>query len=277
MDTSGRPRADFILTLADQVDLEALAWGLGLETEADCRFYESILRVSPGLALEAGCGGGRLLLSLLRSGFQVEGCDISSQMLLLCRNNAVGENLNPTLHHYAIQDLPFTERYSVIILACGTFMCITDLGEADRCLRTLSANLIPGGRLVISIIPPSYLHLAFGPFPTAWEDYYQLPLPNSMGDLTVDWRAVTINVPEQVIAEECRYRWLQSGQIHREEVSLGKHRWYRKEQLMTHLHNAGFQAVKIYANYSHETSLTDIDVVLTFVATRDGAAPARDS
>ena len=256
-----------LLALTNRYDLDTVAWIIDPEDKPDFSFYESLIRKSPGLVMDAGCGTGRLLISLLQCGFQVEGCDISELLLTLCRSNADAAGFSPTLYHQPLQDLPFSNKYSVILLACGTFMCITESDEVDRCLATLHRNLVPGGRLALSIMPSSYLHLIDGPFPTPWEPYYEFAFPGDAGVLMVDWRATNMNAAEQIIDEECRYRWIKGGAIVREEVDPGRHRWYRRDRLAERLERAGFKDVEVYANYSEQPSFDETSP-LCYVATR---------
>ncbi|MCI0701686.1 MAG: class I SAM-dependent methyltransferase [Planctomycetia bacterium] len=265
--TGDRSTSDSILAVADRFDLETLAWALDRDIEPDCHFYEAILQRNAGLALEAGCGTGRLLVALLRADFQIEGCDISSDMLSFCQFHAEVTGFKPTLHLCAIENLPFVNRYSVILIACGTFMCITESDQVDRCLATLHANLVPGGQLVISLIPATYLHLVVGPFPTPWEPYYQMTLPKDSGTLIVDWRATDICSTQQIVSEECRYRWVAGESIIREEISAGQHRWYHRDQFLARLRRAGFCDIEVYSDYSDKPS-DGFDAVLSFVATR---------
>jgi SAM-dependent methyltransferase len=256
------------LKLADQYDLETFAWAFDPADENDYKFYEIVLRQNPGLALDAGCGSGRLLLEFLRAGFQVEACDISKEMLSLCRLNLESAGFNPPLYHKAIQDLPFSNRYKVIFLACATLMCITDSEEVDRCLSTLARNLVPGGCLALSILTPTYLHLVNGPFPTPWEPYYEMTLPDEAGELIVEWRAIDIDAVTQIVKEECRYRWLRGGSIVREEISPGIHRWYPPDKLIARLVKAGFENVQVYSDYSFEPGPQEQMRTLSFVAKR---------
>ena len=46
-------------------------------------------------ALDAACGTGRLLVPYLQAGLDVDGCDISPDMLARARERAVRERLDP--------------------------------------------------------------------------------------------------------------------------------------------------------------------------------------
>ncbi len=258
---------DSIYALAERHDLDTLAWLIDPEEKPDYAFYETLIGESPGLVMDAGCGTGRLMTVLLQAGFKVEGCDISELLLDLCRKNVTAAGFEPVLYHTPVQDLAFTNKYSVILLACGTFQCLTNGRDVEKCLAAFRQNLVPGGRIALSIMPASYLHRANGPFPTPWEPYYEFKFPENAGDLIVDWRATSMDVREQVVKEECRYHWVKDGKTVREETDPGEHRWYHREQLTKMLHDSGFKDVEIVANYSRELPITDT-VPLCYVATR---------
>jgi len=56
-------------------------------------------------ALDVACGAGRLLLPYLRDGLDVDGCDISADMLAWCRSRAGQQALAPALYRQAMHEL----------------------------------------------------------------------------------------------------------------------------------------------------------------------------
>ena len=56
-------------------------------------------------ALDAGCGTGRLLLPWLRAGYDVDGCDVSADMIDRCRDLAEREAVSPHLWVQALHEL----------------------------------------------------------------------------------------------------------------------------------------------------------------------------
>jgi SAM-dependent methyltransferase len=85
-------------------------------------------------ALDAGCGTGRLLLPYLRDGLDVDGCDVSPDMLAECRRLASAEGLEPTLHTQALHELDLPRRYRTIV-CCGTFGLGSTRGQDEDALR----------------------------------------------------------------------------------------------------------------------------------------------
>ena len=75
-------------------------------------------------ALDAGCGTGRILLPCLRSGLDVDGCDVSPDMLSLCRELATGEGFSPALYAQHMHELDLPRRYR-------TIFCVGSLGIAS--------------------------------------------------------------------------------------------------------------------------------------------------
>src|SRR6476620_8871831 len=65
--------------------------------------------------LDAGCGAGRLLLPWLRAGYDVDGCDVSADMIARCRERADREGLAPTLFVQALHELAPPRRYRTIV------------------------------------------------------------------------------------------------------------------------------------------------------------------
>ena len=63
----------------------------------DVEFYSKRLDSCKGKILEPGVGTGRILIPLLEKGFEVDGFDISEEMLEICRNNCEIRGLNPRL------------------------------------------------------------------------------------------------------------------------------------------------------------------------------------
>ena len=71
-------------------------------------------------ALDVACGTGRLLIPYLEAGLDVDGCDISKDMLALCRERAEREGLSPDLYEQAMHELDLPRKYRTIYL-CGGF------------------------------------------------------------------------------------------------------------------------------------------------------------
>lgn len=99
-------------------------------------------------ALDAGCGAGRLLIPFLRDGLDVDGCDVSADMIAACREKAEREGLAPTLYVQSLHELDLPRRYRTVY-ACGVWGLGSDRERDREALARLRDHLEPGGTLIV--------------------------------------------------------------------------------------------------------------------------------
>src|SRR3954470_22462100 len=99
-------------------------------------------------ALDAGCGAGRLLVPWLLRGYDVDGCDVSADMVARCRDRGAREGVEPVLFVQPLHDLDPPRRYRTIV-ACGVLGLGSTRPQDEEALRRLHGALEPGGTLVL--------------------------------------------------------------------------------------------------------------------------------
>ena len=104
-------------------------------------------------ALDVACGTGRLLVPFLRAGLDVDGCDVSADMIALCREHAEREGLTPTLFVQPMHELDPPRKYRTIFI-CGGFGLGSTRDRDEQALRRFHEHLEPGGTLVFDIEVP---------------------------------------------------------------------------------------------------------------------------
>ncbi|HST26300.1 MAG TPA: class I SAM-dependent methyltransferase [Gaiellaceae bacterium] len=218
-------------------------------------------------ALDAGCGAGRLLIPYLRAGLDVDGADVSADMLDRCRERAEREGLpEPGLYAQALHELDLPRRYRTI-LVCGAFGLGSTRTEDAEALRRLYAHLEPGGTLVLdNEVPWSVGHW------DVWANRADLPRPwreegNRSGDLELRTRLVDLDPHEQRVTLGMRAaRWEDGRRVEEEEHELTMTLYFTHElELM--LERAGFVDVGVRAGYRNEPATGD-DAFVVFVARR---------
>ena len=120
---------------------------------AELAFYRAFVERDGQPALDLACGTGRLLLPLLRAGLDVDGCDLSSDMLDLCRRRAASEGLAPRLYAQAMHALDLPRGYRTIFI-CDSFGLGGRREQDAEALRRCHRQLVPGGTLVFSHFLP---------------------------------------------------------------------------------------------------------------------------
>jgi SAM-dependent methyltransferase len=243
--------------------LDAMAWGLWAqgnwdEPQHDAAFFQTLIEQNGGVALDVGCGTGRLLFRFLRTGLDVEGCDRSEEMLAICREIAVQHGLNPILYHQAMQALELPRRYRTIFIPCGSFMCIPSHEEAMEALRRFYAHLEPGGVLVFNTYLPRRSYDGahdHGPLPSPWGLPSEETRSSDGARLVIRSRTVSFDLVEQTDTSEKWFQLYQDGCLLREEVHGGQGRWYFKYELLLMLEKAGFRNIMLRSDYPDRFAL----------------------
>ena len=145
--------------MANTVTDKPVTWFHGLIAERTAEFCPDAMQVpffqreielfgQP--ALDLGCGVGRLLLPLLRAGLDVDGCDISGDMLRYCRDKATAQGLEPRLYQQPMHALDLPRKYRTIYI-CSSFNLAGSQDNGLATLRRCFAHLLDGGALLLNI------------------------------------------------------------------------------------------------------------------------------
>lgn len=114
----------------------------GQDMDGEARFVEE-LRPAPARVLDAGCGTGRIAVSLVARGYDVVGCDVDASMVEVARAEA------PELvwHVADLATLDLGASYDVVLLA-GNVVPFLEPGTLGATAARLVAHLAPGGVVV---------------------------------------------------------------------------------------------------------------------------------
>jgi SAM-dependent methyltransferase len=223
-------------------------------------------------ALDVACGTGRVLIPLLRAGLDVDGCDVSEDMVARCREKAEREGLEPTLWAQPMHELDPPRKYQTIYV-CGAFGLGSTREQDAQALRRFRACLEPGGTLLIDTEMPyadadAWLH---------WlrDKRAELPKPrheprerkraSDGSEYALAARLVDLDPVEQLLTYEMRAQRWREGQLEAEETRPLTTRLYLKNELVLMLEAAGFATVKVQGDHNDASASPDDDF-LVFVA-----------
>jgi SAM-dependent methyltransferase len=225
-------------------------------------------------ALDGGCGTGRLLLPFLRAGLDVDGCDLSPDMLAHCQARAAREGLTPRLYAQAMHDLDLPRTYRTIVL-CGSFGLGGTRADDVEALQRLYRHLEPGGMLALDY------HLPYGnaatwrywlkerrrELPTAWPVSGTRRRAADGSELELLVRLVDLDPLEQHWTSQMRARQWRGEHLIAEEEHTLQGNSYFKHELVLLLERAGFGDIHVYGGYT-EAAATAADDVLVLLATK---------
>ena len=130
----------------------AAAWDLlrGDTSNWKDRFFYRDLIVRYGQpVLDVGCGTGRLLLDYLAQGIDVDGVDVSPEMLAICAEKAQRLGLHLRVFEQVMEELDLPRTYRMIMVPSSSFQLLTDPRDAQESMRRFFRHLEPGGMLVM--------------------------------------------------------------------------------------------------------------------------------
>jgi SAM-dependent methyltransferase len=105
-------------------------------------------------ALELGCGTGDPILELRERGLDVDGIDISADMLDVCRARAAQLGVEVNVYEQRMEAMDLGRTYRSIFLAGPTFNLLPDDNVAVASLERIRAHLAPGGGALVPLFIP---------------------------------------------------------------------------------------------------------------------------
>ncbi len=224
-------------------------------------------------ALDVACGTGRLLVPYLRAGLDVDGCDISPDMLAECRERATREGLHPpNLYAQATHELDLPRRYRTIVF-CGGFGLGGHREHDVEGLRRLYEHLDPGGVLVLdNEVPYADAHLwgywheeKRAGMPQPWRDEGDRRVGSDGTEYELRSRILDLDPLSQCATIEMKAATLRDGKRVVEEDHLLRMTMYFTSELVLMLERAGFSDVELRAGY-RDAPPTSGDDFVVFIA-----------
>lgn len=229
--------------------LEALLHDAFWEAEDDgseVRLMDSFLAERPGPALEIGAGSGRLMFPLLEAGREIEGLELSPDMLRLARDRAERQGLSPALHQGDMTDWKPARSYASLLAPAFTLQLAPDPAAT---LRHWRSWLDPGGGLYLTIFLP--LAELEGELPeNEWYDDHEARLP--------DGRRARVRTRHRIdrkthtLHREHRYR-IDGGrpEAHESRQTL---RWMEPAELPELLAGCGFRLERWFPDFDPDAA-----------------------
>jgi SAM-dependent methyltransferase len=247
-------------------------WAEFNTTGPEIAYFRRFIEENGGPALDAACGTGRLLVPFLEAGLDVDGCDISPDMLEHCRARAERSGYSPDLYAQALHELELPRRYRTIVL-CGGFGLGGNRAHDAEALRRLHEHLEPGGLLVLDNEVPYADAKLWAKWPK--EGQRELPeewveprgrKPGADGaEYALRSRVVELDPLTQRLTMEMRAWMWRDDELVAQEEHLLKLTLYFKEELLLLLEAAGFVGVDVRGQYN-DAAPTPEDDFLVYVA-----------
>jgi SAM-dependent methyltransferase len=250
--------------------LMARHWAENNTTGPEIAYFQQQIERYGQPALDAGCGTGRLLIPFLRAGLEVDGCDISGDMLRYCQQAANREGLSPQLYQQALHDLDLPRQYQTIV-ACGVIGVGVSRQQDFMALQRFYDHLLPGGMFILDGVP-AYADADLWPL---WRkdtrSHLPEPWPTEIGKLPTDgsdyelhYRLVSIDPLDQRTVSEMRMLLFKDGQLAADDTYTLQSTYYFRHEMQLLLEKAGFTVEAIKGDYTNADATADHDAIVYF-------------
>lgn len=235
------------------------------DASSEIPLMANFLKKHPGPALEIGSGSGRLMFPLLKAGLEIEGLELSADMLALGKVRAQKLGVNPIVHSGDMTDWQAPHAFAALLAPAFTLQLAAD---PLATLRHWHGWLQNHGGLYLTVFMP-YAEL-LGDLPeNEWYPDHQATLADGRdGMLETRHRLDRAN---QMIHREHRYSVSGNPPLHYQ--SQQSIRWIEHTKMLTLLEQSSFRLDRFYLDFdpSHTAENpddVDFDGILTYEATR---------
>lgn len=225
--------------------------------EPDGPFYLALARQLGGVALEIGCGTGRITIPLAQHGIDITGLDIVPEMPELAQRKAG----DLPIHWVAADARTFhlETQFRFIFESGATFQHMLERADQEAMLARVHEHLTAEGRFVLSSVFPRPELMTTDESEQAWFSY-----ANAQGQEVLVSGTQHYDPIRQIKTETAYRRWHDAtGQeiLKRAPLSL---RYIFPQEMEALLHYNGFAIVEQYGDWD-SSPLTDGSMSMIFV------------
>lgn len=194
-------------------------------------FYLSFVTDPDMKVLEPMCGNGRMLLPFLERGIDIEGFDISEDMLTLCRAKGRALQLEPTVFNCRLEEFKSNKRYDLVIIPFGSFSLVSD-DIAERSLSNLREVLTKNGRILLTVM------INQGPFEEIPE-WTEADRFSVKGKEVIKFRKMYFDNDTKILHAALKYQLTSNGAVEKEEIMDFPIRYYEEGEFESFLKQNG--------------------------------------
>jgi SAM-dependent methyltransferase len=242
------------------------------QAREDVAFFVDEARAERNV-LEIGCGTGRILLPIARSGVTITGLDVSAAMLSRCGDKVEAEpaevRRRVSLTAGDVRDFSFADRFTLALAPFRVLQHLLTHADQLRCLEAVRRSLEPGGRFIFDVFNPRF-DLLLQDRSAETEETPELMLPDGRF-LRRSFRILQVRWLEQVADVELIY-YVRRGDAVERIVQAFPMRWYLKSELEHLIARAGFTLEAMHGGFDRRPLADDAPefIVVARKATRAG-------
>lgn len=204
-------------------------------------YIDSISQEKSNKILEIGCGTGRVLQVLLKTGSTVTGVDISEDMLKIARHRfkTYLEKGQLILQNHNFIYSPLPEQFEQVFVTFYTFNYLLTIIQANHFLQNIYSSMSDGAVLIMDLFFPAALANPGAPGEWSQRTFYLDGIPVLLSDRrTMEGRL------------EKREQSYQENELRSKIVTY--RRFYSTAETSAMLKDAGFNQIMLIDAYNKE-------------------------
>lgn len=218
---------------------------------SEIQLMADFLKKYPGPALEIGSGSGRLMFPLLKMGFNIEGLELSNDMIQLGERRSQKLGIKAVVHAGDMSTWDNGNKFSSLLAPAFTLQLASD---PEATLHHWHSLLSTRGGLYLTVFIP-YAEL-LGDLPeNQWYEDHRVTLPD--GRLGLLETRHQLDKIRQVVDREHRYSI--SGNPPSLYHSHQSIRWIEHQELVSLLRKCGFRLNRFFVDFNPDRIVKDPD------------------
>ena len=204
----------------------------------ELEFFLSFVTDKKMKVLEPMCGNGRMLIPFMEKGIDIEGFDISEEMLRVCKLKAQKLNLKPTVSYGKIEEFKGDKNYDLIMIPFGSFSLLPDELVEDS-LVNMKTILKEDGKLLLTVMTNTG---TVEDIPDWIETNRHYLDKNEI----VEYKKVNYDQASKMLNTKLKYQLVKDGQIEKSEIMDFPIRLYESGEFENILKTNGFNEVILH-------------------------------
>lgn len=198
----------------------------------ELEFFLSFVTDKKMKVLEPMCGNGRMLIPFMEKGIDIEGFDISEEMLRVCKLKGQNLNLNPNIYYGKIEEFKNGKNYDLILIPFGSFSLLPD-ELAKESLANMKTLLKDNGKLLLTVMTNT------GPVKEI-PDWIETNRHYLDSKEIIEYKKVNYDQTSKMLNTKLKYQLVKDGQIEKTEIMDFPIRIYESGEFENILKNNGF-------------------------------------
>lgn len=235
----------------------------------DVTLYLEFSRESGGPVLEIGCGSGRILIPVAKSGIEITGLDLSDKMLSICKSKLANEPekvpKNATLLKADMRNFNLNKKFARISIPFRAFQHLLTIEDQISCLSCVHRHLKRNGRLMLDLFNPSLQRLVDNRYLKENDEEPEFTMPDGR-KVVRKHRLVSRDLEEQILEVEMIYYVTYPDNRRERLIHRTKLRYLFRYEAEHLLARCGLKVEKVYGDLKKTPFGLEANQELVFVA-----------